>query len=81
MIEEIDFSPFYAVAHMLYKGAWVAERYTVIEELLRNHPEALHEVTKKVIGAADQFSAADAFRGMYRLKELESIAKSKIGYG
>lgn len=78
VIEEIDFSPFYAVAHMLYKGAWVAERYTVIEELLRNHPEALHEVTKKVIGAANQFSAADAFRGMYRLKELESIAKSKL---
>ncbi|WP_050931096.1 allophanate hydrolase [Aestuariivita boseongensis] len=73
-IVELDFSPFYAVAEMLYEGAWVAERYTVVEDLMRDAPDALHPTTAKIIGAAKQLSAADAFRGIYRLKELERAA-------
>ncbi len=73
-IVELDFSPFYAVAEMLYEGAWVAERYTVVEELMQTNPEALHPTTSLIIGAATKLSAADAFRGMYRLKELERTA-------
>ncbi|MGH1412379.1 MAG: allophanate hydrolase [Pelagimonas sp.] len=71
---ELDFSPFYAVAEMLYEGAWVAERYTVVEEIMQNTPDALHPTTAKIIGAAEKLSAADAFRGIYRLKELERAA-------
>ncbi len=72
---ELDFSPFYAVAEMLYEGAWVAERYTVVEDLMRNTPDVLHPTTAKIIGAAETLSAADAFRGIYRLKELERAAQ------
>lgn len=70
-IVEIDFDPFYQVARMLYEGAWVAERHTVIEELLRRDPEAIHPVTRQVVGKAEGLSAADAFRGFYRLAELK----------
>ena len=69
-IVEVDFTPFYDVAEMLYEGAWVAERHTVIEDLMRDDPEAVHPVTRKVVGAALDLSATDAFRGIYRLKEL-----------
>jgi allophanate hydrolase len=69
-IIEIDFTPFYDVAHMLYEGAWVAERHTVIEELMNENLEAVHPVTRKIVGAALDLSATDAFRGFYRLKEL-----------
>ncbi|MEP3431519.1 MAG: allophanate hydrolase [Roseibium sp.] len=69
-ITEIDFTPFYDVAHMLYEGAWVAERHTVIEDLMRDQPDAVHPVTTKVVGAALDLTATDAFRGIYRLKEL-----------
>lgn len=69
-IEEIDFTPFYAVAEMLYEGAWVAERMAAIEPFLRAHPDALHPVTRQIIGSADGLSAADAFRGIYRLAAL-----------
>ena len=69
-IVDVDFTPFYDVAHMLYEGAWVAERHTVIEDLMRDDPEAVHPVTRKVVGAALGLSATDAFRGIYRLKEL-----------
>lgn len=75
VISEIDFSPLYAVAAMLYDGAWVAERYTVIEDLLRTTPDAILPVTRKIIGKAESLSAADAFRGMYRLKELARLAE------
>ncbi len=78
-IVELDFAPLYGVAEMLYEGAWVAERYTVVEELMRNRPDALHPTTAKIIGAAEKLSAADAFRGIYRLKELERAANALMG--
>ncbi len=70
-IVELDFAPFYAVARMLYEGAWIAERYTVIEDLLRRDPAAVHPVTLQIVAAAEGLSAADAFRGIYRLAELK----------
>lgn len=72
---EVDFAPFYDVAKMLYDGAWVAERMTVVEPLLRRDPQALHPVTRQIISAADRLSAADAFRGIYRLAELRRMAE------
>ena len=74
-IVELDFTPFFEVAAMLYEGAWVAERMTVIEDLLRRAPDALHPVTRRIVGAADRLSAADAFRGIYRLEELKRQAE------
>ena len=69
-IVQMDFSPFYDVAEMLYEGAWVAERHSVIEELLERDPEAVLPVTRQIICKAEQLSATDAFRGFYRLKDL-----------
>ena len=70
-IAPVDFTPLYAIADMLYSGAWVAERHSVIEDLLRDEPEAVLPVTAGIIRKAESLSATDAFRGMYRLKELE----------
>ena len=78
VISEVDFAPLYAVAAMLYDGAWVAERYTVIEDLLKSDPEAILPVTRKIICKAEVLSAADAFRGMYRLKDLTRSAEQVI---
>ena len=75
VIVEVDFAPLYAVAAMLYDGAWVAERYTVIEDLMKSDPEAILPVTRSIIGKAASLTAADAFRGMYRLKELARLAE------
>ncbi len=70
-IVELDFSPFYAVADRLYSGAWVAERYTVVEHLLKADPEAVFPVTRTVISSAERFTAADAFRDFYGVAELK----------
>lgn len=70
-IEEVDFTPFYDVARSLYEGAWVAERYTVIEDLLHRDPDQVLPVTRRIVGHAEGMSAADAFRGFYRLQDLK----------
>jgi allophanate hydrolase len=75
LIEHIDFAPLYAIANMLYEGAWVAERYTVIDNLLATNPNAIHPVTRKIISHAESMSAADAFKGMYRLADLKREAE------
>ncbi|MBU1304588.1 MAG: allophanate hydrolase, partial [Alphaproteobacteria bacterium] len=77
-VVEMDFAPLYAVATMLYEGAWVAERYTVIADLLASNPDAIHPVTRKIITAAERLSAADAFRGIYRLADLKRLAEPAL---
>jgi allophanate hydrolase len=70
-IEAIDFAPFQEVAEMLYAGAWVAERHTVVGPLLASDPDAVHPVIRQIVEAAGALTAADAFRGFYRLEALK----------
>ena len=77
-IVEMDFTPFYDVANMLYDGAWVAERHSVIEDLLSAQPDAIHPVTRAIICKAEGLSATDAFRGIYRLAELRRACEPLI---
>ncbi len=66
----VDLEPFYAVANMLYEGAWVAERYAAIQHFLEAKPDSVHPVTRGIIEGARRLSAADAFNGFYRLQAL-----------
>lgn len=77
-VVEVNFTPFYDVAKMLYEGAWVAERMAAVEPLFRAQPEAFHPVTAQIIGGADRLSAADAFRGIYRLAALKRQAMAAM---
>ena len=77
-ITELDFTPLYQIAELLYEGPWVGERYSVVESLLMTKPEALLPVTRAIIGKAEQFSSADVFRGLYRLKALLRDAEAAI---
>ena len=67
---EMDLEPFTEAARLLYEGPWVAERFLVIESLLRSHPEAIYPVTRGIIEGGARLSAADAFRAQYRLQTL-----------
>ena len=72
---EIDLTPFFAVAGLLYGGPWVAERYQAIRPFIEASPEALHPVTRAILGGATKHSAADAFAGLYRLAELRAATE------
>ncbi len=68
---EIDFAPFRETAALLYQGPWVAERLAAIKTFFSTHPDSLHEVTRRVIAQAQNYSAIDAFEAMYRLQDLK----------
>ena len=77
---EVDLTPFLQAQELLYGGPWVAERLAQLEDFLEAHAEAFHPVTRQVVESGRGFSAADAFRGAYRLaalrRESEAIWKA-----
>ena len=69
-IREIDFTPLYDVARLLYEGPWVAERYHAIRGIIEQNPDALYPVTRAIVSGASKFNAVDTFDAMYRLAAL-----------
>jgi allophanate hydrolase len=74
--QEIDFEPFLKAARLLYEGPWVTERYVAIESFIQQQPEAMHPVTRGIIGGGADPLAADAFRSQYRLAQLRRQTES-----
>ena len=72
----LDFSPLLAVARLLYGGPWVAERHAVLQALMEKSPEAIDPTVLRVIELATQFSATDAFRGQYALRDAQRLTAS-----
>jgi allophanate hydrolase len=68
--KEIDFSYFREAAEMLYNGPWMAERDVAVGRFIRGNPDAVVPVTRAAILGSEKFSAADAFRAYYKLREL-----------
>jgi allophanate hydrolase len=68
---EVPFGDFYAVANLLYEGAWVAERYAAVKEFFDAHEASFHPVTRRIYGGAKSLSAADAFEGFYALQAFK----------
>lgn len=77
-VSEIDFSPFYAVAKMLYEGAWVAERIAAVGTRLTEKPQTLHPTTRAILEGGMKLSAVDAFEGFYRLKALRRTCEALL---
>ncbi|MEM7717715.1 MAG: allophanate hydrolase [Pseudomonadota bacterium] len=77
-IVEIDFAPLYQIAEMLYFGPWVAERYVATERLMIGKPDALLPVTRKIISSAEEKTAAETFKGFYKVKELANAVAPAI---
>lgn len=77
-IIQMDFEPLYRVARLLYEGTWVAERHSVVAELLSNAPDTIHPTTQTVINGALKFSATDVFNDIYRLREYTSAIQQSL---
>jgi allophanate hydrolase len=72
VLTEFDFAPFAETARLLYEGPWVAERWSVIEDLARRDPHAIHPITRAIIEPGASRSAVETFRAFYRLAELRA---------
>jgi allophanate hydrolase len=71
---EIDLDPFLKAARLLYDGPWVAERYVAIKDFFDVHADKVFAPVREIVGGAARYSAADAFSGQYRLRELKRQA-------
>jgi allophanate hydrolase len=74
-VVRIDFAPFLDAARLLYGGPWIAERYAALEDFIRRRADALHPVTREVIESSSDYSAVDAFKGLYRLAALKRASE------
>ena len=75
-VVELDFAPLFAVAALLYEGPWVAERHSVVRELLATQPEAFDPAVRQVISRASGFSATDTFEAQYKLRRMQRELRS-----
>lgn len=75
---ELDCSPLLAAARLLYEGPWVAERYHVIRDLMKSHPDAVHPVTFEITQGGATPLAVDAFDARYKLAEYKRQADTLI---
>jgi allophanate hydrolase len=71
-LAEVDLGPFLEAGRMLYDGPWVAERLAAVGDFADRHPDQVHPVTLQVLRGGRRFDAVDAFRGLYRLRELRA---------
>lgn len=74
-LRPVAMEPLFAAASLLYDGPWVAERWQAIRAFIETRPGSLHPVTRAITEKADDFTAADAFAGRYRLAELRRAAE------
>jgi allophanate hydrolase len=74
----IDFTLFDEVAALLYDGPWVAERFAAIREFATTHEADIHPVVRDIIFKAREFSAADAFDGVYKLADFKRRADALL---
>jgi allophanate hydrolase len=70
-LRPIDMTAFFETAALLYEGPWVAERRAAMSEVLAREPDIVHPVTRRIVAAADGFSASQLFKAQYRLQALK----------
>jgi allophanate hydrolase len=70
----VDMTPCFEAADLLYNGAFVAERTAAVGDFAAAHPGALLDVTQTIVDGGRRFTAVDAFRASYRIRELKAQA-------
>jgi allophanate hydrolase len=67
-----DLTPFLDTARLLYDGPWVAERYAAVEDFFRQDPSRCLPVFQSIVGQAENLSAAETFKAMYKLQDYKA---------
>ena len=73
-VTTVDAEPLHEAGDLLYRGPWVAERLADLEEFLRDHPDSVLPLTRRIIESGAAWSAADLWRALHRLAELSAVA-------
>ena len=71
MVAPIDFTPFISINDLMFFGPFLAERDVSVGAFLDAHPDAGIKVVRDLILGSRQLSAADTYRALYRVKEVQ----------
>lgn len=77
-IVKADFTPMYKLGACLYEGPWVAERYTVVRDIITTQPESMDPTVCGIINGSTKFSAADMFDWEHKRKDLVREIETKF---
>lgn len=75
---ELDFTPLFDAAKLLYDGPWVTERYIATQDLMENKPNTMLDVIQSIISQGNNHSAVDTFKALYQLQSLKRLADNLI---
>ena len=68
---EADLAPFQAINDLMFFGPYLAERDVSVGAFIEANADACHPVVGPMIQNSRTFSAADAYRGIYRTAEAK----------
>jgi allophanate hydrolase len=71
---EVDLTPCFATAALLYDGPYVAERTAAVGAFVDAHADAVLDVTRTIIQSGRRYSAVDTFTAIYELRALRVAA-------
>jgi allophanate hydrolase len=71
-----DFTPFTSINDLMFFGPFLAERDVSVGAFLDAHPDVGVKVVRDLILGSRKQSAADAYRALYKVKEVESSLRA-----
>lgn len=75
---EVDYTPFWEAAKLLYGGPWVCERAYTLREILKENPDAVHPTVRKIVEPADKVMGIDTFDAFYKLREWRAKSRQEM---
>lgn len=70
-VAPVDFSPFTSINDLMFFGPFLAERDVSVGAFLDAHPGAGVEIVRDLVLGSRKFSAADAYRAFYEVKDVQ----------
>ena len=74
-IVEVDIEPLIECGGLLYGGAILAERYHALMPMLKENPEAILPVVRKVVEPGERFSGEEIYAAQHRVRQFKQSAE------
>jgi allophanate hydrolase len=78
-VREIEFTPFFDAARLLYDGALVTERHEAVGAFVDAHRAEVNPTVGEIVSAAGEVRATDLLADRVRLTEFTTTALAELG--
>ena len=76
VVKEADLRPFQSLNDLLFFGPYLAERDVSVGKFIDKNPDACHPIVSSVIKGSRRYTAADAYRAIYKTAEVKQITQN-----